>query len=111
MKKRLLIISGLVLVGFATAVLIAGSILVQPGDQVIGPLPPDVKGEVVAFGSASGTTLHGWFLPGQPHAGAVVLMHGVRATRVSMLARARMLNRNGYAVLLFDFQGCGESHG
>jgi fermentation-respiration switch protein FrsA (DUF1100 family) len=111
MKKRLLIICGLALVGFATAVFVAGSLLVQPSNQVIGPLPSGVNGEVVAFKSGSGTTLRGWFLPGQPYGGAVVLMHGVRATRVSMLARARMLNRQGYAVLLFDFQGCGESQG
>ncbi|HZI49533.1 MAG TPA: hypothetical protein VFD75_17180, partial [Pyrinomonadaceae bacterium] len=78
MKKRLLIICGLALVGFATAVLVAGRILVQPSNQVIGSLPSDVTGEVVAFGSGSGTTLRGWFLPGQPHGGAVVLMHGVR---------------------------------
>jgi len=111
MKKRLFVVVGLVFLGLATAVLIAGSVLVQPNQQVIGTLPPGVEGEVVAFASGSGTTVRGWFLPGQPHGGAVVLMHGVRATRTSMLARAQMLNRKGYAVLLFDFQGCGESAG
>jgi fermentation-respiration switch protein FrsA (DUF1100 family) len=38
-------------------------------------------------------------------------MHGVRASRVSMLDRARFLARAGYSVLLFDFQSHGESAG
>jgi pimeloyl-ACP methyl ester carboxylesterase len=43
--------------------------------------------------------------------GAVVLMHGVRANRLSMLDRARFLARAGFTVLLFDFQAHGESPG
>ena len=38
-------------------------------------------------------------------------MHGVRANRLVMLARARFLHKAGYAVLLFDFQAHGESSG
>lgn len=38
-------------------------------------------------------------------------MHGVRASRLDMLGRARFLTRAGYFVLLFDFQAHGESAG
>lgn len=38
-------------------------------------------------------------------------MHGVRASRLDMLERARFLSRVGYSVLLFDFQAHGESAG
>jgi alpha/beta superfamily hydrolase len=38
-------------------------------------------------------------------------MHGVRANRLSMVERARFLSYAGYSVLLFDFQGHGESTG
>ena len=41
----------------------------------------------------------------------MIIMHGVRASRLDMLARARFLSRAGYAVLLFDFQAHGESPG
>src|SRR5262249_10807562 len=67
--------------------------------------------EDVAIASGSGALLRGWFVPGQPGGGAVVLMHGVRANRVSMLGRARVLHAAGFAVLLFDFQAHGESLG
>lgn len=50
-------------------------------------------------------------MPGQKDAGAIVLMHGVRANRLSMLDRARFLRRAGFSVLLFDFQAHGESSG
>lgn len=38
-------------------------------------------------------------------------MHGVRSNWLQMLERAKFLNMHGYAVLLFDFQGHGESPG
>jgi alpha-beta hydrolase superfamily lysophospholipase len=65
----------------------------------------------VAIASGSGALLRGWFAPGRPGGGAVVLMHGVRANRVSMLPRARLLHEAGFAVLLFDLQAHGESLG
>ncbi len=41
----------------------------------------------------------------------MVLLHGLRATRLNMLNRARFLHREGFAVLLCDFQAHGESTG
>jgi len=38
-------------------------------------------------------------------------MHGVRASRLDMLERARFLAAAGYSLLLFDFQAHGESPG
>ena len=39
------------------------------------------------------------------------MMHGVRANRMSMVERARILHASGFSVLLFDFQAHGESPG
>lgn len=89
----------------------AGSLLMAPAPARVGALPPDLAGESVHIQSASGSLLAGWFLPGRVGAGAVVLMHGNRGSRASMLGRARFLNRAGHAVLLFDFQASGESPG
>ena len=41
----------------------------------------------------------------------MILMHGVRANRLSMVERARLFLGAGYSVLLFDFQAHGESPG
>lgn len=100
---------------FAAAILGAifvwsmGSILVASSNRPIGNPPPNLHAQSVEFPSASGATIHGWLVAGQPGKGVVVLMHGVHANRLSLVARAEFLARAGYSVLLFDFQGHGES--
>lgn len=93
------------------AVIAFGLIASRPDRVVIGPPPPDLPAEDVSIASASGATLRGWFIAGEPGGGAVVLLHGVRANRLSMQRRARLLNAAGFAILLFDFQAHGESTG
>jgi len=88
-----------------------GSLLVEPVRRPIGEPPSDLPFEDVEFQSGSGNQLHGWFLMGDSGAGGVVLLHGVRSDRRSMVGRARFLHQQGYSVLLFDFQSHGESTG
>ena len=90
---------------------LAGSTLASPSPAAIGDPPPDLPASPVRISSGSGETLRGWFVPGIAGRGAVVLLHGVRATRLSMLARARFLHQDGFSVLLCDFQAHGESTG
>jgi fermentation-respiration switch protein FrsA (DUF1100 family) len=90
---------------------LAGNLAWAPAPAVIGPPPPDLQGETVTFASASGSRLSGWFIPGLPQMGVVLLMHGIRANRLAMLDRARLLHGHGFSVLLFDFQSHGESSG
>lgn len=111
MKRKLLIVAVIAVLLPPVAFLLAGSILSASSPQVVGNLPPDLAGRSVEFISTSGATIHGWFIPGKKGSGAIALMHGVRANRLSMLDRARFLSRAGYAVLLFDFQAHGESTG
>jgi fermentation-respiration switch protein FrsA (DUF1100 family) len=111
MKRTLpIIIGSLTLLGFM-GVWRAGGSLSNPAPAIVGALPPDLTGRNVEFASESGSIIHGWFLPGRPGAGAVLLTHGVRSNRLAMLGRARFLSRTGFAVLLFDFQAHGESPG
>jgi alpha-beta hydrolase superfamily lysophospholipase len=86
-----------------------GSVLVAPANRPIGNPPASLHAQSVEFPSASGATIHGWLVAGQPGKGAVILMHGIHANRLSLVARAEFLSRAGYSVLLFDFQGHGES--
>ena len=88
-----------------------GGVLVAPTNHPIGLPPAGLRAQAVEFPSASGARIHGWFVAGLPGSGAVVLMHGVHADRRTLVARAEFLSRAGYAVLLFDFQGHGESIG
>jgi fermentation-respiration switch protein FrsA (DUF1100 family) len=96
--------------GLCAAVVGVGLVLSRPATQDIGPPPADLAAEDVAI-LGSGAVLRGWFIPGQSGGGGVVLMHGVRANRLSMVERARMLHAAGFSVLLFDFQAHGESTG
>jgi fermentation-respiration switch protein FrsA (DUF1100 family) len=112
MKRKLIAASLLGALFFLSgATWLAGTILTSPAPHAMGQLPTDIKGKAVQFDSESGSTIHGWFIPGATGAGAVLLMHGVRANRLSMLDRTRFLSRAGYSVLLFDFQAHGESGG
>lgn len=74
------------------------------------PLPPP-GAEAVEFPSETGLPLRGWWMPGEPGAGAVVLLHGAWESRLRMRNRAERLRAEGFSVLLFDFQAHGESPG
>lgn len=88
-----------------------GSSLVKPAPARIPERALGLRHENVGFESASGSLIHGWYVPSPGRAGTVVLMHGARSNRMSMVRRAQFLHRHGYAVLLFDFQAHGESPG
>jgi pimeloyl-ACP methyl ester carboxylesterase len=96
---------------FLAAVWLTGSALSSPAPNRVGNLPDDLTGRDVEFASKSGATLRGWFVPGRKGAGAVILMHGLRASRLNMLGRTRFLAESGFTVLCFDFRAHGESTG
>jgi fermentation-respiration switch protein FrsA (DUF1100 family) len=77
----------------------------------VGTLPPDLLGRGVHVLSPAAGTLKGWLVPGRRGAGAVLLLHGIRASRLDMVERARFLHAAGYTVLLFDSRAHGESGG
>ena len=100
-----------VLAGAVASVLyFVGSELIKPARQAI-PQPDFGAGyETVFLQSKSGAILKGWFLQGTRDAG-IVLLHGVRSNRTSLIERAKFLRKGGYSVLLFDLRAHGESDG
>lgn len=84
----------------------SGSVLVRPANDFIGHAPVDLGAIDVEFDG-----LKGWYVASKPQAPCVLLMHGIRSDRRSMIDRARFLRNAGYASLLFDFQAHGESRG
>ena len=106
------------LVTFATLVGIAimcaisvGWLLAHPVQTRIGNPPTDLAAQPLTFASDLGANVHGWWCPIQNRRGAVLLLPGLRANRLSMIDRARFLHRAGYSVLLIDFQATGETKG
>ena len=88
-----------------------GCMLASPSQAVVGPGPTALGAETVTFPSASGSTIHAWFVRGRSGAGAILLLHGAGANRTAMLSRALFFKRQGYTVLAPDFQANGESPG
>ncbi|MSP97836.1 MAG: alpha/beta hydrolase [Betaproteobacteria bacterium] len=62
-----------------------------------------------------GETLHSWWIPasidGKPALGIVLLFHGNAGNISHRLDYARMFNQLGYACLLVDYRGYGQSSG
>jgi dienelactone hydrolase len=64
----------------------------------------------VAFSTADGIRLSGWYIPARADA-AVVLLPGAGETRTAVLGQAAVLARHGYGALLVDTRGHGRSAG
>lgn len=64
----------------------------------------------VAFPSADGTALAGWYAPSRKRA-AIVLIHGTGADRSSLLQETKWLSEAGFGVLAIDGPGQGQSAG
>ena len=87
--------------------------IIHPKRQAIVETPAThgLPFEAVTFPSADGTTLRGWFVPGNSRA-TIVLTHGLWGNREGNLDEARWLReRADFSLLLFDFRASGESDG
>jgi pimeloyl-ACP methyl ester carboxylesterase len=52
-----------------------------------------------------------WWVDGGSNTPVVLLLHGVRDDRTTMVPRAQLLGKHGFSVLLIDLQGQGETPG
>lgn len=107
--KRVLTAFACLLVLGAGATYGAGEYLSRPLRHSTGAPPPDLFATPVRF-PANGGIVAGWVARGAG-SGAILMLHGVRADRRQMAARALFLNRLGYTVLLIDLPSHGESTG
>lgn len=113
-RKILALLVVVVVLGVGGSLLV-GRLLIARSPQPRPALPEDLAGiEAVQFSSFTGQPLHGWWIPAEdPKSvrGVVILAHAVRGWRLTMMNRARLLRREGYTTLVFDFQAHGESPG
>ena len=109
-RHRIMRFIGFVIACFVIGSWIVANILISPApSNVTWPNGQAYSPEEATFPASDGISLKGWFLPQTHSTSAVVLLHGVRANRNSMLARAFWLHDLGCNVLLYDARGCGES--
>ena len=96
--------------GIVISWVVAGA-LVAPRPNSAGDPPSDINAHAIALSSKSGSSVAGWNCRNENRKGVVVLVHGIRGSRVSMLDRARMLYADGYSAVMIDLQAHGESTG
>ncbi len=87
---------------------IAGSAMVR--GQAAEVAPAEAPARDLRIRSGDGLTLAATYWPGRkPDSPAVLLLHGVRASRGSTAPTAAWLSGLGYAALTVDFRGHGQS--
>jgi len=109
--KRFAAITATLVVLALAGLIFVGWTLVHPVQTRIGNPPSDLNARPVSFKSDSGANVAAWWCPAANSHGTVLLLPGIRANRLSMVARARFLRRAGYSILLIDFQATGETKG
>lgn len=89
----------------------AGELLSRPTKRTLGAAPLALGADNVLLDQPGVGAVAGWFVQGAPGRGAILLLHGLRADRRQMLARAQLFKGLGYSVLLIDLPAHGESGG
>ncbi len=90
---------------------IVGGALLAPAHRAVGPAPADFPVVETTIESESGSKLATWYSAAENPQATVVLLHGLRANRESMLDRARLFRQAGYSIVMIDLQAHGESPG
>jgi alpha-beta hydrolase superfamily lysophospholipase len=107
---RVVVIAALVLLFFVSGVAwVLGSKLVEPQNHAV-PLPAGFAAQIVSI-PGSGHAVAGWWVDRGGDSPVVLLLHGVRADRSSMVSRAQLLIQHGFSALLIDLQAEGETPG
>jgi alpha-beta hydrolase superfamily lysophospholipase len=75
------------------------------------PASFQLASEDVAFRSADGVELEGWWVPAPGAKGTVVMAHGLNRSRIEMVRRAPFVHQAGWNALLFDLRHHGKSGG
>ncbi len=88
-----------------------GAALTAPAPASAGPPPTDLNALAFEWIDASGNVTRGWNAPVRDSRGVVVLAHGIRGNRRSMIPRARLLAAHGFSSVLIDLHAHGESGG
>lgn len=101
---------GLLIAGLAVSWFVAARLMASC-PRVVGAPPADLPATSISLASESGGVVAGWHVPANSSKGVVVLLHGIRGSRLSMLKRARWLHAAGYSIVMIDLHAHGETPG
>jgi pimeloyl-ACP methyl ester carboxylesterase len=101
--------AGLVIVWFVLAPVGMGIVDIHSLHRPVGS-PPNAAYKTVHFTASDGVRLEGWHRPSRNGA-SVLMISGGGGNRRSTLRHARLLERHGYGVLVYDPRGSGNSEG
>jgi uncharacterized protein len=108
MQSRTIVLAAIAVVLIGTVLTwSAGSFLTSVSQRPV-VLPSDVQAQAVEMQTRGQGRVSGSFMRGQGR-GGILLLHGIRGSRLDMLVRARFLHGLGYSVLLIDLPGHGAS--
>jgi pimeloyl-ACP methyl ester carboxylesterase len=106
--KSVLLFGLLGLIGGLLLSWVAGSFMVRGETSHVAP--PQAPARDLPIRTPDGLTLAATYWPGRrPDSPAILLLHGVKASRASTASTAAWLNGLGYAALTIDFRGHGGS--
>lgn len=111
MRKYIAVLFALLLLGGSAGAFVLGGVLSAPAQRAVGDPPPSAGMVSVKVQGESANPIAGWYGEGEPGAGAVLLLHGIRSDRRGMLGRALFLRDAGYTVMSIDLQAHGETRG
>jgi pimeloyl-ACP methyl ester carboxylesterase len=104
-----MVVAGLVTVQFVVLPLATGIVDIHSLPRPVGD-PPNAAYQTVRFTASDGVQLEGWYRPSRNGA-SVLMISGGGGNRRSTLRHAKMLERHGYGVLVYDPRGSGNSEG
>ncbi|MGH1376728.1 MAG: alpha/beta hydrolase [Alphaproteobacteria bacterium] len=105
--RKLAVIFIVVILFKLLMLILLGSYFIRSANRSVGEPPDFLQAELVDIEG-----IKGWFVrANMPTRKCIILMHGVRSDRRSMIKRAKFLKAKGYSSLLFDFQAHGETKG
>lgn len=104
----------IILLGLVSCVNACTHLAFQPSRQLfVEPTQLGLTYQNVAFTSADGTALHGWFFPAQTTQikGTFVQFHGNAENISTHFASLVWVTKHGYNLFTFDYRGYGQSAG
>ncbi|HEU5437844.1 MAG TPA: alpha/beta fold hydrolase [Ktedonobacterales bacterium] len=112
-RRVLIVLMACIVLAYALAPGIRGITLVanRSGRSAPNARSAGIPAEEIHFTASDGVPLAGWLSLVSADAPTIILVHGFKGTRATMLPWARFLHAAGYNVLLYDSRGCGESTG
>jgi len=107
--RNLLFSLCLALVAAAGVTWMVGSKLIEPDNHAVS-MPAGFSAQIVSIPGRD-HSVAGWWVDEGSDSPTVLLIHGMRADRSSMVSRAQLLIGHGFSVLLIDLQAHGETLG